>query len=95
MKGCGFLACTQSKVHISRLKALMSKSRSPMLAAWKSSGWSSMDRAILRAAQMFPDMTWCKNCRLLLFLCRLSAVRKLLAASLQEQQKYYMVRLLL
>lgn len=74
-------------VHMSRLKALMSKSRSPMFAAWKSSGWSIIESAILNAAQMFPDMTWCESCRLLLFLCRLSAVRKLLAASLQQQMK--------
>lgn len=71
---------------MSRLKARMSRSKSPMLAAWKSSGWSSMDKAILRAAQMFPDIT-CWHCwRLRLFLWRLKAVRKLLAASLQKQQ---------
>lgn len=44
--------------HMSRLKARMRRSRSPIFAAWKSSGWSIMDRAILRAAQMFPDITW-------------------------------------
>lgn len=74
-------------VHMSRLKALMSKSRSPMFAAWKSSGWSNIESAILNAAQMFPDMTWCESCWLLLFLCRLNAVRKLLAASLQQKMK--------
>ena len=68
---------------MSRLKAFMSRSRSPMLAAWKSSGWSIMDRAILSAAQMFPDITWWDSWWLLLFLCRLRAVRKLPAASLE------------
>lgn len=72
---------------MSRLKARMSRSKSPMLAAWKSSGWSSMDKAILRAAQMFPDITCWHCCRLRLFLWRLKAVRKLLAASLQKQQR--------
>lgn len=41
-----------------------------------------MDRAILRAAQIFPDITWCACWRLRLFLWRLKAVKKLLAASL-------------
>lgn len=72
---------------MSRLKARMSRSKSPMFAAWKSSGWSSMDKAILRAAQMFPDITWWACWRLRLFLWRLKAVRKLLAASLGKQQE--------
>lgn len=72
---------------MSRLNAFMRRSKSPMLAAWKSSGWSIMERAIRRAAQMFPDMTWCESCRLRLFRCRLRAVRKLLAASLKDKGK--------
>lgn len=40
----------------SKLKALRRTSRSPRLAAWKSSGWSIRESAILRAAQMFPEM---------------------------------------
>ena len=58
-----------------------------MLAAWKSSGWSIMDRAILSAAQMFPDITWWDSWWLLLFLCRLRAVRKLPAASLEGDRQ--------
>lgn len=72
--------------HISMLNALIRWSKSPMFAAWKSSGWSIMDRAILRAAQMFPDITWWDCWRLWLFLWRLKAVRKLLAASLWRQK---------
>lgn len=72
---------------MSRLKAFMRRSRSPMLAAWKSSGWSIMERAMRRAAQMFPDITWWESWRLLLFLCRLRAVRKLLAASLRGDER--------
>ena len=71
---------------MSRLKAFMRRSRSPMFAAWKSSAWSIMDKAILRAAQMFPDITWWDCWRLRLFLWRLKAVRKLLAASLGKRQ---------
>lgn len=65
--------------HMSMLKALMRRSRSPILAAWKSSGISMRDRAMRRAAQMLLDMTWW----LLFFLCWCRAVRKLLTASLK------------
>ena len=68
--------------HMSMLKARMRWSRSPMLAAWKSSGWSIRERAMRSAAQMLPDITCCASWLLRLFLWRLSAVRKLLAASL-------------
>lgn len=68
----------------SKLKALRRTSRSPRLAAWKSSGWSIRERAILRAAQIFPEMAgWGTCCWFLLFLCKLRAVRKLLTASLR------------
>ena len=68
----------------SKLKALRRTSRSPRLAAWKSSGWSIRERAILRAAQIFPEIAgWGTCCWFLLFLCKLRAVRKLLTASLR------------
>lgn len=67
----------------SRLKALNRMSRSPTLAAWNSSGWSIIDRAIRSAAQILPDRAgWGTCCWFLLFLCKLRAVRKLLTASL-------------
>lgn len=67
----------------SRLKALKRMSRSPTLAAWNSSGWSIIDRAIRSAAQILPDSAgWGTCCWFLLFLCKLRAVRKLLTASL-------------
>lgn len=69
------------------MKALRRTSKSPRLAAWKSSGWSISDRAILRAAQMLPEMAgWGTCCWFLLFLCKLRAVRKLLTASLQREK---------
>lgn len=72
----------------SRLKALNRMSRSPTLAAWNSSGWSIIDRAIRSAAQILPDRAgWGTCCRFLLFLCKLRAVRKLLTASLQGKHK--------
>lgn len=80
-------------LHTSRLKARMRRSRSPIFAAWKSSGWSIMDNATLRAAQMFPDITWWDCWRLRLFLWRLRAVRKLLAASLGNQNEFCWVGL--
>lgn len=40
----------------SKLKARRRTSRSPRLAAWKSSGWSIRESAILRAAQIFPEI---------------------------------------
>ncbi len=69
--------------HMSMLKALIRRSRSPTLAAWKSSGWFMRERAIRRAAQMLLDITWW----LLLFLCWCRAVRKLFTASLQEKRE--------
>lgn len=67
----------------SRLKALNRISRSPTLAAWNSSGWSIIDRAMRSAAQILPDRAgWGTCCWFLLFLCKLRAVRKLLTASL-------------
>lgn len=67
----------------SRLKALNRMSRSPTFAAWNSSGWSIIDRAIRSAAQILPDRAgWGTCCWFLLFLCKLRAVRKLLTASL-------------
>lgn len=68
----------------SKLKARRRTSRSPRLAAWKSSGWSIRESAILRAAQIFPEIAgWGTCCWFLLFLCKLRAVRKLLTASLR------------
>lgn len=37
-------------------KALISRSRSPMLAAWNSSGRSIIEMAIRKAAQMLADI---------------------------------------
>lgn len=68
----------------SKLKARRRTSRSPRLAAWKSSGWSIRESAIRRAAQIFPEIAgWGTCCWFLLFLCKLRAVRKLLTASLR------------
>lgn len=70
-------------------KALISRSRSPMLAAWNSSGRSIMEMAIRRAAQMLADICWWLQ--RWLRLCWFRAVRKLLTASLQEQNRRWVL----
>lgn len=66
-------------------KALISRSRSPTLAAWNSSGRSIREMATRRAFQMLADICWWLQRRVRL--CWFRAVRKLLTASLRSRTR--------